>query len=179
MSYGPDQHHRRSIRLSGYDYAQPGSYFVTICTQGRECLFGEVHDGEMRLSEYGQVVHKEWLVTALIRQEIELDAFVVMPNHVHGIVLITSANAQNVGAHGRAPLHRKPRTLGALVAGFKSSVTKQINAMRGTPRQPLWQRNYYEHIIRGEPELYRVRQYIEDNPRKWPEDPDNPDTSER
>lgn len=96
MPYNPNQHHRRSIRLPGYDYAQAGAYFVTICTNQRECLFGEVVDGEMRLNEYGRVVEDEWFASACIRCEIELDAFIVMPNHIHGIVWI----AEPVGATG-------------------------------------------------------------------------------
>jgi len=172
MTYGPAKHRRRSIRLREYDYAQAGAYFVTICTQHRECLFGEVVDGQARLSMPGEVVAAEWLRSARIRGEIELDAFVVMPNHVHGIVVI-----RDVGAHGRAPLpsppHRPPRSLGSFVAGFKSAATKRINAIRGTPGLPGWQRNYYEHVIRDEDDLDRVRRYIAENPLRWDEDPEN------
>lgn len=100
MRYDPDKHHRRSIRLHGYDYAQAGAYFVTICTQNRECLFGDIEDGEMRLNDYGRVVEEEWLRTATIRREVELDAFIVMPNHVHGIIVINAERRSqaNVGA---------------------------------------------------------------------------------
>ena len=176
MTYDPTTHHRRSIRLPTYDYAQPGAYFVTLVTHARECLFGQVIDSEMRLNGLGDVVAREWRRTGGIRREVELDVFVVMPNHVHVIVF--------VGAHGRAPEHdapdygapphRPPRSLGSLVAGFKSAVTKRINGMRGTPGLPLWQRNYYEHVIRDEEELNRVREYVAGNPTNWEEDPENP-----
>ena len=173
MRYDPTKHHRRSIRLSGYDYAEEGAYFVTVVTHQRECLFGGIADGEMRIDRYGEVVRDEWLRSVQIRREIELDAFVVMPNHLHGIVVI-----RDVGAHGRAPLplapHRPPRSLGSFVAGFKSAVTKRINRIRGTPGLPVWQRNYYEHIVRDERELDRVRQYIAENPLRWDQDPENP-----
>jgi REP element-mobilizing transposase RayT len=145
MRYDPDRHHRRSIRLRGYDYRQPGAYFVTIVTQDRACLFGEVVGEEMHLNELGKIVWEEWFRSAEIRQEIELlpDEFVVMPNHVHGIVWIVESP---VGAHGRAPLHhaplqRLPRSLASFIAGFKSatipderkdlSVRKTINLLYG------------------------------------------------
>jgi putative transposase len=127
--YNPDLQHRRSIRLQGYDYAQAGAYFVTICTFQRQSLFGDVIGGEVRLNEYGQIVAAEWSRTSLIRREVALDTYVVMPNHLHAIVVLTNA----VGAHGRAPLHsttphRPPKSLGALIAGFKSAVTKLLRA---------------------------------------------------
>jgi REP element-mobilizing transposase RayT len=141
---------------------QAGAYFVTVCTRDREPLFGEIVDGAMRLNEYGQVVHREWIRSAEIRDEIDLDAFVVMPNHLHGIVVIqdggTTFRSAGVGAHGRAPLrespsqrhpespHRPPRSLGSLIAGFKSAAAKRINAMRGTPGMPVWQRNLPREI---------------------------------
>jgi len=151
---------RRSLRLKGYDYAQPGAYFVTICTHRHQPLFGEVVDGAMQLHAFGQIVWEEWFRSAEIRAEIVLfsDEFVVMPNHLHGIVWIVEAD-NAVGATGRSPLQKRPlspprgpapRSLGAFVAGFKSIVTKRINALRGTPGARVWQRNYYEHIIRTE-----------------------------
>jgi REP element-mobilizing transposase RayT len=171
--------HRRSIRLKGYDYSQAGAYFVTICTHKRDFLFGEVVDGEMRANEFGCVVSKEWFGSADIRAEIKLypDEFVVMPNHIHGIVWIldhVGATGPRVGAHGRAPLQRPPRSLGAFVAGFKSAVTKRINMMRGTPGAAVWQRGYYEHIIRDDESLNRIREYILQNPLRWHLDLENP-----
>lgn len=106
----PSTHRRRSLLLRGYDYAQPGAYFVTISTHKRECVLGEVVVGTVVLSPFGQVVHEEWERSAVIRPEVELDAFVIMPNHLHGIVrFIERGSAPSVGAHGRAPLHRAPR----------------------------------------------------------------------
>ena len=173
---------RRSIRLQDYDYALAGGYFVTIATWQREGLFGTVVDREMRLNVVGEIVKEQWLQTEKIRKEIRLDEFAVMPNHFHGIVFIHEADyGQQVGATGRSPLQKThpPRgpaqkSLGALIAGFKSSATKRINALRKSPGVPVWQRNYYDHIIRSEEDLNNIREYILDNPRKWTEDEDNP-----
>ncbi len=173
--FDPKIHHRRSIRLKGYDYSQAGAYFVTIVAWQRECLFGDVVDGEMVLNEFGVIVRSEWERTAEIRREVDLGAFVVMPNHFHGIVILH--NDTVVGATGRSPLPPRgpiPKSLGALMAGFKSSVTKQINVIRATPGIPVWQRNYYERIIRHERELDRIHRYIESNPSNWADDDENP-----
>jgi REP element-mobilizing transposase RayT len=178
VKHDPDKHRRRSIRLKNYDYTHVGAYFVTICTSNRECLFGEIAGGEMRLNEWGKVVGEEWTCSSDIRKEIELDEFVVMPNHMHGIVIISDV----VGAHGRAPLqkneikrfYRRPRSLSSFIAGFKSAVTKHINERRGTLGISVWQRNYYEHIIRSETALNTIRRYIRYNPSMWLHDEDNP-----
>jgi putative transposase len=192
MKYDPEKHHRRSIRLKGYDYSSAGSYFITICTYERECLFGDIFDGEMQLNQYGQIIAEEWQRSSVIRQEIELDLWVVMPNHFHGIVIITD----NVGANGRSPLpspmqsdrsplpnrsfpqpSMRPKSLSSLVAGFKSATTKRINIARNSPSSPVWQRNYYEHIIRDESSFQKIRQHIQMNPIAWEVDqlhPDNP-----
>lgn len=152
MIHDPDKYHRRSIRLPSYDYASPGGYFITICTHNRQNLFGEIVDGEMVLNEYGEIVRDEWAKTSIIRSEIELDQFIIMPNHIHGIVFIFNENCINknhhensniVGADGRPPLQRRPRSIGSLIAGFKSACTKQINIIRNTPTNSVWQRNYY------------------------------------
>ncbi|GGA26730.1 transposase [Okeania sp. KiyG1] len=195
MSYDPNKHHRRSLRLRGYDYSQAGAYFLTICTYNRQTLFGEILDGKMQLNQLGEVVAEEWERSAQIRQEIELDYSVIMPNHLHGIVVINNVGANNpVGANGRSPLHdhfvsrhqtplrMKPRSISSLMAGFKSAVTKRINQIRYHGEQlatsaPVWQRNYYEHIIRNETSLNQLRQYIIENPLKWEIDqlhPNNP-----
>jgi len=186
MTYNPAHHHRRSIRLPAYDYTQPGAYFLTVVTHQRQCLFGEVVDGQVLVSAYGEAVRQEWLRSTQIRREIQLDAFVVMPNHIHGIVII---GGQTVGAHGRAPpgrappgrapLHRSPLSLGSFVAGFKSAVTKRINEIRATPGLPVWQHNYYERVIRNEEELRQIRQYIIDNPAQWDDDLENPRRSDQ
>jgi putative transposase len=142
VTFDRHKHHRRSIRLPGYDYSEPGTYFVTLCTYSRECLLGDVHAGAVRLSDCGLVAREEWLRTARLPAEIQLDAFVVMPNHLHGIVIIkgygerVGAMAANVGAQSLAPLQQPPlyrprRSLGSFVAGFKMAVTKRVNALRG------------------------------------------------
>ena len=174
------QRNRRSIRLQGYDYSQAGAYFVTLCTQNRECLFGEIVNGEMRLNEAGRVVADEWINTAEIRDEIELDEWVVMPNHFHGILVITVGRGDRrvapmngttisgeQGDRPVAPTGPQPRSIGAVMAGFKSAATKRINELRQTPGMKLWQRNYWEHIVRNEPELNRIREYIHNNPAQW------------
>jgi putative transposase len=300
MTYDPRKHHRRSIRLPGYDYTQPGAYFVTFVAHDRECLFGEVVDGVMWLNAFGEIVRDEWFRTAVVRPYVMLDPdeFVVMPNHVHGIIWIVrsgdgdhgddgggvfagahggdaSVGAHLVGAHGGdapvgahlvgahggdapvgahlvgahggdapvgahllvgahggdapvgahllvgahggdAPVgahllvgaqrrcaptntntnanaitdavniteHRQcrgatptnviPGSLGAIVRAIKSATTKRINALRGTLAAPVWGRNYYEHIIRYETSLNRIRRYIAANPSRWAEDRDHP-----
>ena len=180
MKYDPEKHHRHSIRLKDYGYTQAGAYFATICTWDRVCLCGEILDGEMRLNDIGRIVTEEWARSCEIRQEIELDEWIVMPNHVHGIIVIVHT-LEDVRAHGRAPLqqdktvlHRKPRSLSSFIAGFKSGATKRINETRGTPGVPVWQRNYYEHVIRNEESLNEIRQYIAGNPMRWAEDEENP-----
>lgn len=172
--YNPNIHHRRSIRLEGYDYAQAGAYFVTICAYARECLFGEIDADAMMLSEFGEIVRDEWLKSCAIRSEIKLGAYIVMPNHFHGIVYIASTDLIRGGDRPATPIGPKPKSLGALMAGFKSAVTKRINEMRRTPGATVWQRNYYEHIIRNEPEMDRITRYIESNPSAWMDDDENP-----
>lgn len=179
--YDPAKHHRRSIRLKGYDYTQAGAYFVTIVTRERELLFGEVINGEMRLNAHGRVVESEWLRTAEVRPNVELDAFVVMPNHLHGILIIRNdaqsrvGASRHVGASQRlAPTGPVAGSLGAIMAQFKSICTKRINRTRHTPGAPVWQRNYYERIVRNERELNAIRQYIRHNPARWADDMENP-----
>ena len=169
-----EMHHRRSIRLKGYDYSRPGAYFVTICTHNKECVLGDIIDGNIHLNEFGKVVEEEWLKTFDMRKDLKLDGYVVMPNHFHGIILV-----EGRGVLQYAPtenVFRSPSgTIGAVVRGFKSSVTKKINMMRSTTGAPVWQRNYYEHIIRDEEELNQVREYIVNNPLQWQFDRENPE----
>jgi len=152
----PQKHHRRSIRLTGYDYIQPGAYFVTIVTQGRECLFGEVVHGAIDLSQAGKIAQEEWFKTGEIRPNVKLneDEFIVMPNHVHGIIwIMDKTDDVLVGAQRRcAPTKVLPGSLGAIVRAFKSATTRRINALNDTPGAPVWQRNYYEHILRNQRE---------------------------
>jgi putative transposase len=191
--------HRRSIRLDGYDYASAGAYFVTICTQDRTCVFGDVVDGQMRPNACGRIVQDELVRTPIVRPEMQMDVWVVMPNHVHVVVRIVGAygNTPGNGARGDAGAHidtgayidtpvqmpqgaksgrafRSPsHTIGAMVRGFKSATTARINTLRGTPGAAVWQRNYYEQIIRDEDSLNRVRAYVSANPARWLTDRDN------
>ncbi len=196
MGYDPEKHHRRSIRLPGYDYARAGAYFVTICTYQRECLFGEIAGGDMRLNPLGQIVQEEWLKTAVLRPRVRLDTFVVMPNHVHGIIILnddrggtddrrgTLQRAPTIELRTHHPLQRAPTrerfgqptsdSIPTIVRLFKSATTKRINEMRKTPGVPVWQRNYYEHIIRTADELYRIQEYIAANHLRWHLDRENP-----
>ncbi|MEK6709788.1 MAG: hypothetical protein AABZ64_04335 [Nitrospinota bacterium] len=127
------------------------------------------------MNEFGRIARDEWVRSMSIRQEVELDVFVVMPNHLHGIVIL---RGDSVRAHGRAPLpyppHRTPKSLGSFIAGFKSIATRHINALRRSPGIPLWQRNDYERVIRDEKELAQVREYVVHNPLKWAEDENHP-----
>lgn len=179
MTCNPTIHHRKSIRLQGYDYSQAGLYFITVCTHNRVPLFGEIVDGEMQFNELGIVVDEEWRKTEYIRSHIVLHEFVIMPNHVHGIIQLVGAHcmrpngthpheyADSDGQPGR--VQRAP-TLGDVVRGFKSSVTKRLNALSGTSGQRFWQRNYYEHIIRDEDAYLKIAEYIQTNPRCWDTD---------
>ncbi|MGA3309859.1 MAG: transposase [Xanthobacteraceae bacterium] len=180
------KHRRRSLRLKGYDYAQAGAYFITICTQGRACLFGDVVDGSMCWNAAGQLAATTWNDTSVRFPGIELDAFVVMPNHLHGIIVLPDRTIVRPDGHHRvgAPLvgahdARAAPTVGDIVRTFKSLFTVAYiqgvkeNRRPGFDRR-LWQRNYYEHIIRDEPELARVRRYIDENPLRWAFDHENP-----
>jgi len=162
------QRHHRSIRLREYDYSQPGSYFVTVCTSGKAPLFGEIVEGEMVLNEVGEMVEKCWSAIPDHFENIELDKFVVMPNHIHGIIVIYPDDDNNtVGARHASPLHLyktkihgpKSNSIGAIISSFKSVATKQINLLRKTTGQPLWQRNYYERVIRDERELNKIQRF--------------------
>ncbi len=188
MAYDSSKHRRHSIRLRGYDYSQAGAYFVTVCTQNRECLFGEIADGEMRLNDAGKIVRDEWLRTGDIRPNVELDAFAVMPNHFHGIIILhpdCRGTLQRAPTVERAPtMQRVPtveqfgkstsNTVPTIVRLFKSASTKRINELCHTPGVSVWQRNYYEHIIRNNESLYKIREYIVNNPMQWALDRENP-----
>ena len=174
MKCNPDIHHRKSIRLRGYDYSQAGLYFITVCTHSCLRLFGEIIDGEMVLNECGQIAVDEWIKTSVLRPNVKLDEFVIMPNHIHGII-----NIRN-DTHGRGVLQYAPtktpkfkspsQTIGAIIRGYKSSVTKQINMLREMSGVPVWQRNYYEHIIRDEKSYHKISEYIINNPIHWQDD---------
>jgi putative transposase len=172
MTYDPQKHHRQSIRLRQYDYSWPGAYFVTICVREKECVLGDIVDGEKRLSEFGQVVQDVWNLLPTRYPDIELDAFVIMPNHVHGIIVITGG----VGAIHELPLRERRRNMlvSKIVGCFKMNIAKRITELRGMSGVPFWQRNYWEHVVRDEIDLNRIRQYIENNPMRWHEDQLNP-----
>jgi REP element-mobilizing transposase RayT len=200
LKYNPDIHHRRSIRLTGYDYSQCGYYFITVCTQQRQCLFGEIEKGRMVLNDAGQMIGRWWNELKNKYANIEIDEYVVMPNHCHGIInIIGTAVGANVGAdlyvcpdnnlgeqlgkgvHAGSPL----QSVGAdrcvcppiytMVQWFKTMTTNEyIRNVKQNHWEPfdgkLWQRNYYEQIVRDETSLRRIREYIVNNPCQWQQD---------
>ena len=195
MKFNPERDQRRSIRLKGYDYREAEDYFVTICARNRECLFGEITEGELRLNDRGKIVRKEWVRTAVLRPYVELDSFIVMPNHIHGVIVLVGAgpHACPEQGHPRAdmPANNPAVRLGQpqgvaptlslpdVVHRFKTLTTKRY--ADGVKRfgwvsfpNRLWQRNYYEHVIRDEESLNRIRKYILDNPVQWAFDRENP-----
>jgi len=231
MPYNSNIHHRRSIRLKRYDYTQRGAYFVTICTHQRNCLFGEIVDGEIKLNTNGEIARGSWLSIPRHFKNVELDEFVIMPNHLHGIIIIDSSEVvgealanqdfsqlfsevvgealanqdfsqlfsevagealanqdfskqQNLSSQCFAPtVHTgetvkingtKPQSLAAITQNYKSVSTRQINRMNKAKGNVIWQRNYYEHIIRNEEALNNIREYIVNNSINWVKDQENP-----
>jgi len=225
--YNPRIHNRRSIRLKGYDYAKAGLYFITICCQDRAHLFGEIIDGEMNLNLYGQIAYEEWLQTEQIRENCKLHEFIIMPNHIHGIIEISFNKGENEGkGRFQSPSH----TIGSFIRGFKIATIKKIKdrinnsgctgELQFAPTElsesaptelsesaptelsesaptglsefaptdstskansaptkkiqeldfKIWQRNYYEIIIRDEKAYHHISNYIINNPAKWNED---------
>jgi putative transposase len=150
---------RKRQRLAGFDYAQAGAYFITINTADRACLFGQVAGSQMSLNAPGQSVVECWRILPQSFSSIELDEFVVMPNHFHALVILGSQ-----GAH----------SLPDVVRTFKSMSTRAVNRVRGTAGATLWHRSYYDHVVRNDLDLDRIRQYIADNPAKWDYDDNNP-----
>lgn len=162
MPYNPEQHHRRSIRLKGFDYSQSAIYFITICIQDRKCLLGSIEDNRMLLSDPGNLVSEQWIELPLRFPSVVIDEFVVMPNHFHGIICTTDSTLS------------KP-SLSEIVGSFKSIVTHKyidgVNNKNWVPfNQRLWQRNYYERIVRNDLELQNIQQYIQNNPTNWQTD---------
>ena len=231
MPYNSNIHHRRSIRLKRYDYTQRGAYFVTICTHQRNCLFGEIVDGEIKLNTNGEIARGSWLSIPRHFKNVELDEFVIMPNHLHGIIIIDSSEVvgealanqdfsqlfsevvgealanqdfsqlfsevagealanqdcskqQNLSSQCFAPTvytgetvkinGTKPQSLAAITQNYKSVSTRQINRMNKAKGNVIWQRNYYEHIIRNEEALNNIREYIVNNSINWVKDQENP-----
>jgi REP element-mobilizing transposase RayT len=161
MKYDPDIHHRRSIRLKEYDYSQAGMYFLTTCTLERASLFGEIVDGVMHPNNAGKIVQTTWNALPGYYTHVALDVFVVMPNHVHGIVVFDSF----VGAGFKPALTRCG--LSEIVRAFKTFSSRRINEQHGALGSRVWQRNYWERVIRNDEELFRFREYIQNNPMQW------------
>ena len=167
---------RKHIRLTGFDYRQNLAYFITVCTSGRQCVFGTVVDDHVLLTQRGLIAQRCWNELLQHHPFIELDAFIVMPNHIHGIVCITQnhvaatpASPLPTPAHGPAA-----RSISAVIGSYKSAVTRTINRLRPGAATRLWQPNFYEHVIRSDRALDLIRQYILDNPLRWAADEENP-----
>lgn len=151
---------RKNPRLKDYDYASAGAYFVTICTHHKQAIFGQIKQGLMELNPYGQQAERAWQEIPQHFSTVVLDEFIVMPNHIHGIVFVDRERARHA-----SPLQQAP-SLGAVIGGFKSAAARLINQQRAPPGAPVWQRNYYEHVIRNEKSLSEIREYTANNPLK-------------
>lgn len=186
IQFDPQKHHRRSIRLKGYDYSKEGFYFITICCEDKAKIFGEIIDGKMILNEFGQIANEEWLNTANIRKNCKLHAHIIMPDHIHGIIEILFSENPNyqIGAF-KSPSH----TIGAYIRGFKIATIKRIKdfillgsvtgELQFAPTRiaptdiikklnyKIWQRNYYEIIIRDELAYLNIARYIRNNPANY------------
>jgi len=159
-------HKRRSVRLKQYNYSTPGYYYVTICTHNNKHIFGKIKNDEMVLNKFGEIVQNEWTKTKQLRDNVDLDQFAIMPNHIHGIIILcrgTARRAPTFEQFGK-PTHN---SLPTIIRGFKSGATKHINIFRNTPGKHVWQHNYYERIIRSDNELHKIREYINNNPINW------------
>jgi putative transposase len=200
MKYDPAKHKRRSIRLKGYDYSAPGAYFITICTHQRQYLFGQIVAGQMELNATGLWVQACWQRLPHSFLPLTLDVFVIMPNHLHGILWLGNASrgGDDTSRRGEAfgqkfleqseisrpnasplpnpnvgPIHpngTQPGTIATIIQNFKSISTRRINQLQNSAGHPLWQRNYYEHVIRDNTALQRIRNYIRNNPLTWEQD---------
>jgi putative transposase len=194
MKFDSQIHNRRSIRLKGYDYSQPGGYYITIVPHQRENLFGEIANEEMVINKFGQIAKQQWEKLPCQFHNIELSTFIIMPNHVHGIIMInnhdrgiaeddhrrgTAEDLKNLeeGTFRRVPTERfgKPITssIPIIVRSYKSAVSYRINLMRGAKDIPVRQRNYYEHIICNQNDLEQIYKYIQFNPIQWAKDEEN------
>jgi len=187
MRFNPKIHHRRSIRLQGYDYSQPGLYYITICTQNKACIFGKINNGKMVLNGAGTMIKTIWSEIPVHYHGFDIHEFVVMPNHIHGIIQIIS-NPAPVGTGPRAcpdndgqPIKGQPQgiaptmTLFDIMHRFKSFTTNQYN--KGVKQnnwhpfdKKLWQRNYYEHVIRNEKSYDQICEYIATHTLHWQDD---------
>lgn len=172
------KHHRHSIRLNHYDYSQPGAYFITICTYSRKCMLGNINSEMAELFSTGNVAKKFWLEIPKHFQNVELNQFIIMPNHIHGIIMIY--DHKPVGVQYIEPLreskyqHIIPGSIGSIIRSYKSAVTRWCN--KNNYQNFQWQRNYYERVVRNENELNQIREYIQNNPLKWELDRENPES---
>ncbi|HPN69984.1 MAG TPA: hypothetical protein PLZ32_10710 [Saprospiraceae bacterium] len=184
MAKFQNKYRGETVRAQWWNYANNGAYFITICTVDRECFFGEIIKNEMHLSPIGEIIYEEWNFSFDLRAELYCDTFVIMPNHLHAILRIN--NGIVVGTHGRAYLqptpkppsqpfnsgvaYRPPKSISSFIAGFKSVATKRANEYRNTPKQPVWQSRFHDHIIRNYTEYQQIYSYIESNIENWEKD---------
>ena len=154
---------RRSIRLHHYDYSTVGNYFVTVCTCERRCIFGSINHGTMQLNQLGEIISTNWAMLPQQHANVALDVFVIMPNHLHGIIRLNE------------PGNSKLQPLGSVIRGFKARCSRQFGLLEGMQHPQLWQRNYHEHVIRTEASLQSIREYITNNPQQWEIDSENPE----
>jgi putative transposase len=174
MTYDPDIHHRRSIRLKGFDYSSNNAYFITVRVEKRQCLLGEIVNAVMVLSECGKIIVECWNDLPNHYSNIQLDQYVVMPNHFHGIIQIGGELKDGPKITKEGGLETRPygrtRGLAEIVRGFKIFSARRINTMLWISGKAFWQRNYYEHVIRNDNDSNRIRQYIVTNPANWQSD---------
>lgn len=162
---------RKSIRLKNYDYTSSGYYFITLVTKNRNQIFGKIEKGKVILNNYGKLLESELLKSEKMRNEISIDYYFIMPNHIHFIVIIEQEdNHDTQWANSRSPLQLRPKSLSSFISGFKAGFTTQLNTIRDTRGAEVWHRNFYEHVMRNEKELYETRKYIEYNPLNWKDD---------
>lgn len=178
MAFNPKKHNRRSIRLKGYDYTEPGAYFITICTSKREYLFGHIQDEKMHLNRYGEVVQFNWNNLPKSYPHVQLDEFIIMPDHIHGIIMLKdpvgaglpTIESLTKNPYKPAPTPQKRHGLPEIIRSLKTRSATRINQLRSTKGNPVWQRGYYEHIVRNQQALSNIRRYIINNPSKWQKD---------
>ena len=170
---------RKTFRLKNFDYSSKGAYFVTICTINSIPIFGEIINGIIVLNESGKIANEEWFNTGIKRENIQLDEFIVMPNHIHGIIFIVSDTARCVPTSGKREFGKMTKnSLSSVVRAFKSATTRRINISRNSTGEKIWQGRFYEHIILNEDELNKIREYINLNPRKWEFEKEQPENIE-
>jgi putative transposase len=167
-------YHRRSIRIQGFNYTQPGSYFITICTWHKSLIFGEIIQGEVVLSKLGEIARKEIERLPDRFSDIIMDGFVVMPNHIHMLITISADAIPKMQTSNEAFKQPVPGSIPTIVRSYKAAVTQRILAMRDAPVAEVWHRNYYEHVVKNENEREKIFLYIVANPAQWDSDEENP-----